>query len=293
MILRGRLQTLLLSPLAILLLATVVIPAVILLSYSLYVWYALQPEGGLTLANFQTALTGRLYSQVAYTTLAVAGPATLLSVVGGYVLAYYAVFVQKHGRALMFALIVSAVMASYLARIFAWRTLLGDTGLLNSWLIGLGIIHQPLTFLLYSRPSAIFAMTALYMPLAALTFYAALSGISADYREAARDLGAGGLQALRRITLPLSGPALLTTTALIFFLACGDYFTPILVGGVDTLTVGRLISDDFGTIGDYGMGATLSFFMLTAFVAAYLLLRTLMRWTGLLPETIGNTGVQS
>lgn len=292
MIIRGRLQALLLSPLAIFLLATVVIPAVILLSYSFYVWNALQPQGPFVLTNYINALTGRLYAQVAFTTLAVAGPVTLLSILGGYALAYYAVFVQKHGRSLVFALIVSAVMASYLARIFAWRTLLGDTGLINSALMELGLINQPLTFLLYSRPSAILAMTALYMPLASLTFYAALSGISADYREAARNLGAGSFQALRRITLPLSGPAVLTTTALIFFLACGDYFTPILVGGIDTLTVGRLISDDFGNLGDYGSGATLSFFMLGAFVGAYLLLRTVMRLTGLLPETMGNTETQ-
>jgi spermidine/putrescine transport system permease protein len=290
MMIRGRLQVLLLSPLAILLIATLVIPAVILFSYSLYVWIALQPQGSVGLTNFISALTGRLYFQVALTTLMVAGPATIMSVVGGYVLAYYAVFVQRRGRSLMFALIVSAVMASYLARIFAWRTLLGETGLINSLLMDSGLIREPLQFLLFSRPSAIFAMTALFMPLAGLTFYAALSGISADYREAARDLGAGGFQALRRITLPLSGPAVLTTSALIFFLACGDYVTPVLVGGIDTLTVGRLVSDNFGTIGDYGMGSALSFLMLAGFVLAYLLLKATMRLAGMLPDTTGDQG---
>lgn len=288
--LRGRLQVLLLSPLAVLLIATLVIPAIILFSYSLYIWIALKPQGSFVLTNFTNALSGRLYFQVAITTLTVAGPATIMSVVGGYVLAYYAVFVQRRGRSLMFALIVSAVMASYLARIFAWRTLLGETGLINSLLINFHVIREPLQFLLFSKPSAIFAMTALFMPLAGLTFYAALSGISSDYREAARDLGAGGLQALRRITLPLSGPAVLTTSALIFFLACGDYVTPVLVGGIDTLTVGRLVSDDFGTIGDYGMGAALSFLMLGGFVLAYMLLRTMMRITGMLPQTTGDAG---
>lgn len=290
MTIRGRLQLLLLSPLAVLLIATLVIPGVILFSYSLYTWIALTPHGSPALTNFLTALTGRLYGQVAITTLLVAGPTTILSVCGGYVLAYYAVFVQKRGRSLTFALIVSAVMASYLARIFAWRTLLGDTGLINSTLMGVGLIQQPLGFLLFSRPSAILAMTALYMPLAGLTFYAALSGISSDYREAARDLGAGGLQALRRVTFPLSGPAVLTTSALIFFLACGDYMTPVLVGGLDTLTVGRLVADDFGTIGDYGMGSALSFLMLVGFAIAYLVIWTAMRLTGLLPETTGRQG---
>ena len=286
----SRLQAVLLSPLGILLIATLVIPALILFSYSLYGWIALAPHGSLTLDNFVDALTGRLYRQVAVTTLAVAVPTALMSVIGGYALAYYAVFVQRRGRSLMFALIVSAVMASYLARIFAWRTLLGETGLVNSLLMGIGVLDKPLDILLFSRPSAVFAMTALNLPLAALTFYAALSGISSDYREAARDLGAGRAQALMRITMPLSGPAVLATSALIFFLACGDYVTPVLVGGIDTVTIGRLISDNFGTIGNYGMGSALSFLMLAAFVLAYFVFRTAMRLTGLLPSVVGAGG---
>ena len=285
----SRLQAVLLSPLGILLIATLVFPALILFSYSLYGWIALAPHGSLTLDNFVDALTGRLYRQVAVTTLAVAVPTALMSVIGGYALAYYAVFVQR-GRSLMFALIVSAVMASYLARIFAWRTLLGETGLVNSLLMGIGVLDKPLDILLFSRPSAVFAMTALNLPLAALTFYAALSGISSDYREAARDLGAGRAQALMRITMPLSGPAVLATSALIFFLACGDYVTPVLVGGIDTVTIGRLISDNFGTIGNYGMGSALSFLMLAAFVLAYFVFRTAMRLTGLLPSVVGAGG---
>jgi spermidine/putrescine transport system permease protein len=229
---------------------------------------------------------------LALNTLFVAVPTTVLSIVGGYVIAYYAVFVQRRGRSLMFALIVSALMASYLARIFAWRILLGETGLINSLLTGIGLIDRPLEVLLFSRPSAILAMTALFLPLAALTFYAALSGISSDYREAAWDLGAGRTQALWRITVPLSGPSILATAALIFFLACGDYVTPVLVGGIDTVTIGRIVAEYFGTTGDYGMGAALSFLMLGAFVLVYLLTRSGMRATGMLPERTGVGGEQ-
>ena len=287
-----RLETLLMSPLAILLIATLVIPTIILFGYSLFAWIQLRPQGSLTLDNYLDVLTGRLYAQVAITTLFVAMPTAALSVVGGYLIAYYAVFVQRRGRSLMFALIVSAVMASYLARIFAWRTLLGESGLINSMLVGVGAISEPLQVLLFSRPSAILAMTALLMPLAALTFYAALSGISSEYRQAAWDLGAGPVQTLWRVTLPLSGPSVLATTALIFFLAAGDYVTPVLVGGIDTVTVGRLVSDYFGTIGQYGMGSAVSFLMLGGFVVVYIVLRMSMRLTGLLPRTTGIGGEQ-
>jgi spermidine/putrescine transport system permease protein len=285
-----RLQALLLSPLGLLLVAALIVPSLILFSYSFFAWVALEPHGTFTLKNYLDTISGRLYQQVTLTTLLIAVPTTVISVLGGYLIAYYAIFVQRRGRSLMFALIVSAVMASYLARIFAWRTLLGETGLINSLLLGLGLIREPLQVLLFSRPSAIFAMTALFMPLAALTFYAALGGISSDYREAARDLGAGRVQALLRITVPLSGPSVLATSALIFFLACGDYVTPVLVGGIDSVTIGRLIADNFGTIGNYGEGAALSFLMLVGFGIAYVVFRAAMRLTGLLPE---NTAAES
>lgn len=129
-------------------------------------------------------------------------------------------------------------------------------------------------------------MTALLMPLAALTFYSALSGISSEYLESAWDLGAGQFQTLWRVTLPLSGRAVLATAALIFFLAAGDYITPVLVGGLSTVTIGRVVSDEF-SIGEYGMGAALSFAMLAGFVVVYMLTRRGMRSVGMLPEHAG------
>jgi spermidine/putrescine transport system permease protein len=84
----------------------------------------------------------------------------------------------------------------------------------------------------------------------------------------------------------------LATTALIFFLASGDYVTPVLVGGIDTVTVGRLVSDDFGTIGQYGIGSAVSFLMLGGFVIVYVALRMSMRAIGLLPRNTGLGGEQ-
>jgi spermidine/putrescine transport system permease protein len=127
---------------------------------------------------------------------------------------------------------------------------------------------------------------SLFMPLAALTFFAALSGINPDLREASRDLGASRFQTLRRVTLPLSGPSILATSALVFFLAAGDYLTPLFLGGPDAVTVGRLIADSFATTVDYGKGAALSMLVLLSFVAIYLLLRFVMRRTNLLPSRV-------
>jgi spermidine/putrescine transport system permease protein len=279
-----RLEALLLSPLGLFLTATVVVPAFILFGYSLYAWQFLQPIGGLSITNYLTALSEPVNRQLVINTVIIGLPTTIGAVVGGYALAYYTVFGTGRGRGLLFALIVTALMASYLVRIYAWRTLLGESGIINSGLMALGLIGAPLDFLLFSRPAAILAEISLFMPLAALAFNAALAGISPDYREASRDLGAGRRETLRRVTLPLTGPAILSTTALTFFLSAGDYVTPVLVGGVDSSTVGTTIATKMGPAGDYGSGAAISFLVLTGFVLAYLALRAVLRAGRFLPE---------
>ncbi len=279
-----RIEGLLLAPLGLLLAGTVIVPALILLGYSLVVWVSFSPTGGLTLHNYVDVVTDPLYRQLLVNTLWIAMPTMIASVAGGYAIAYYIVFVERRGRSLMFALVVSALMASYLVRIYAWRTLLGSSGLVNSALIAVGLISRPLEFLLFSRNSAILAEVALFMPLAALTFYASLSGVSSDYREAAWDLGAGRFQTLWRVTLPLSGPSVLATVALVFFLSAGDYVTPVLVGGVDSSTLGTAVATNMSQVGNYGLGGALSFALVLSFAVFFVIVRGAMRSAGLLPE---------
>jgi ABC-type spermidine/putrescine transport system permease subunit I len=279
-----RLEALLLAPLGLFLVATVAVPAVILFGYSLFVWRFLSPTSGPALANYLDALVAPVNRQLLINTLFIGIPTTIGSVLGGYMLAYYTVFGTGRGRRILFALIVTALMASYLVRIFAWRTVLGEHGVINSGLEALGLIGAPIEVLLFSRPAAIIAEISLFMPLAGLALYAALTGIPPDYREASRDLGAGRGETLRRVTLPLTGPAVLATTALVFFLSAGDYVTPVMVGGIDSSTVGTVIATKMGPAGDYGAGASLSFLVLLGFVLVYLGLRATMRTGRLLPE---------
>jgi spermidine/putrescine transport system permease protein len=277
-------EAVLLAPITLLIGIGVVIPGLILFGYSLFAWQFLKPAGGATAANYLNAFSDPLYRQLLINTIAIGLPTTIGSIVGGYVLAYYAVFASGRRGAFVFFLVVTALMASYLVRIYAWRILLGESGIINSALTTSGLIHQPLEFLLFSRISAILAEVSLFMPLAALAFYAALSGISGDYREAARDLGAGRFQVLSRVTLPLTGHALLAVTAVTFFLSAGDYVTPVLVGGVDSSTFGTVIATRMGPAGDYGTGAALSFLVLVGFIAVFLLIRSGLRVARLLPE---------
>lgn len=276
----------LLLPLLALLIGFVVVPTVILFGYSLFEWVFASPVGAVTPTNYIELIQSPITWKVVETTLWIGVPVAVFSVAGGYAIAYYIVFGQGRSRNVLFILTVTALMASYLVRVYAWRTLLGSKGIVNGGLEVAGLIDEPLDFLLFSRTAVVLGEISLFMPLAALTFFAALSGIDPDLREAARDLGASRFQALRRVTLPLSGPAILATSALVFFLAAGDYLTPVFLGGPDAVTVGRLVADSFGTTVDYGKGAALSMLVLIGFVLIYLVLRFVMRRTNLLPARV-------
>jgi spermidine/putrescine transport system permease protein len=176
------------------------------------------------------------------------------------------------------------MMASYLARIYAWRTLMGDDGIINSGLHSAGLIDHPIGFLLFSRFAAIVAEINLYLPFVTLLLYAGLSTVSTDVSEAARDLGAGRGQVLRRVILPLIGPALLAGVAFTFFLSCGDYITPALLGGASSDTFGTAIADQLEVSLNYPLGAAISFVMVAAFVVFFVGVRFAMRSTHLLPR---------
>lgn len=274
----------LLTPLLLVLIGLVVVPSTILAGYSLFDWVFASPVGSPTLINYQEIVDSSISLKVATTTVIIALPVALISVSGGYALAYYIVFGAGRGRRLLLLLVITALMASYLVRIYSWRILLGSTGVVNGALMSLGIIDEPMGFLIFSRTAVTIAEVSLFMPLSALIFFAALSGIPGDLREASRDLGASRLRTLLRVTLPLSGPAVLATTALTFFLAAGDYITPVYVGGPESVTIGRLIADDFGPAANYGRGAAYSMIVIVAFTTLYLVLRMAMRRMGVLPR---------
>jgi spermidine/putrescine transport system permease protein len=277
-------EALLLGPFGLLLLVAVVLPAAILVYYSFYRFVLFEPFGPATLGNYSDAFRQQLYRTLTTNTLWIAIPTTLIALVGGYALAYFMVFGQSRFRGVLFGLVLTALLASYLVRIFAWRTLLGESGIINTFLQKVGIIDAPLEFLLYTRWTTIIAEVNTFLPFSALMFYAALSGVPPELRGAARDLGAGPFQTLRRITLPLTGTTILVTAAIVFFLSAGDYITPLLVGGPQTLTIGMDIASSFGQAADYGRGAAVSFLLLFGFVLVFAVLFALMKAIRILPR---------
>lgn len=279
-------QAILLLPVSALMICLVAAPGLLLVGYSFFDWVYVERGDEVTVANYIVFFSSSATWRVLTITLRIAVPVTFLSISGGYVVAYYVVFGRSNGRRLLFALTLTALMASYLVRIYAWRILLGQNGVVNGALLGLGIIDQPLSFILFSPTAVIIAETSFLIPMAALIFVAALSGIPPELHEAARDLGASSTTTFRRVTLPLTGRAVLSTTALVFFISCGDYLTPLYVGGPGSVTIGRLIADYFGANADYGLGAAYSVMLFLGFAVVFVALRALMTISHLLPGRV-------
>jgi spermidine/putrescine transport system permease protein len=283
-----RLAALLMTPLGALLLLAVIVPVGMLFAFSFFHLHLLEPVPGVTTDNYRQVVTTSIYRAYAINTVAIAAPTALLSVVGGYALAYFLAFRARRSRTILLTAIVIALMGSYLALIYSWRTLSGENGIFNSLLEAVHVIDHPLSVLLFSRAAVITAEVNFFLPFTTLVCYASLSAMPRDLEAAARDLGASHAMTLRRITLPMSGAAVFGATLFVFFLSAGDYITPVFLGGIGSSgTFGTLIADQLSTTLNYPLGAAIAFVMLALFVALVVLLRLGMRSAGLLPEHTG------
>ncbi len=288
MSLSRRLAAFLTSPLGALLAFGVIVPVAMLFAFSFFHIEMLNLVPGFTFDNYTQVLTTSLYRTFALNTALIAGPTAILAVAGGYVLAYFMAFRARRSRRFLLIAVVIALMGSYLALIYSWRTLSGESGIFNSLLQAFHITHAPLSFLLFSRVAVVTAEVNFFLPFTTLVLYSSLTSIPSGLEAAARDLGASRWLTLRRITLPLSGSALFGATLFVFFLSAGDYITPVFLGGIgSSATFGTLISDQLSTTLNYPLGASIAFVMLAVFLVVVVALRLAMRSAGLLPRHTG------
>ena len=209
---------------------------------------------------------------------------TLFSVLGGYTLAHWVVF-RARRTGLWLSLIVVALVASYIGRIYAWRTILGSEGPLSQLLSGMGIIEEGRAVILFTRPAVVIAQVNVFLPLSALILASALARVDRVLFEASRSSGYGSLATLIWVTLPQVGRALLTAVSFTFFLATGDYITPVLLGGTSSTTLGALIATQYKATGDYSTGAVLALEMLVVFLVFVIAARWMLRAFDMLPKT--------
>jgi spermidine/putrescine transport system permease protein len=222
----------------------------------------LQISRRLTLRNYALFLTEPMYAIVLVRSMALALIIAFTGVLAGYPLAYFVSFRVRRGKQLLFMLSIIPLWVSYLVRIIAWRTILGNRGVINSALLALGLIQEPLSFLLYNRFAIAVTLTYICIPFVFIPVYTALEKIPRNITEAASDLGAGEYRALLHVVLPLSLPGLVTGFIFAFIIALGDYIIPQQLGGTGGMMFGNLIWSQFGFAFDWPFGAALGFILL-------------------------------
>jgi len=205
----------------------------------------------------------RLLGISAFMALIVALSATALA----YPVAYFLAF--RAGRRAGFYLVLLLVpfWTSYLLRVMAWKFMLGSNGVINSFLMYTGLIHEPLTALLYNRNAVVVTLVYVWIPFVALPILAALQRIDLSLFEAAADLGATPFRRFWRVTLPLSLPGVFAAFFMVFIPTVGEYVTPLLVGGSRGSMYGNIVQDFFTKAANWPLGSALSMIMLAVTLA--------------------------
>ncbi len=243
--------------------ALLVVPIGTLLLYSFYRSVFFGVEQTLTLDSYREVLSDDLYRRLIVRSIITALLVSLFTIPVAYALAYAITFRMRRAVVVL-VLLMAPMFASYVVRVFAWVLILGPTGFINRGLEGIGLIEEPLRFLLYGRFAVTLTLTTILIPLAMLPIYAALQNVPRDLIHASRDLGESPVRTFARVTLPLTTPAVVASFVFVFLLSGADYLTPQLLGGSSGFLVGRAIADQFGPGGDLPLGGALSFITLLA-----------------------------
>jgi spermidine/putrescine transport system permease protein len=229
-----------------------------------------------SLDNYRAALDP-VFLRPAWNGLRYAAATTILCLVVGYPIAYW---ISRYGgshKTLLLVLVMLPFWTSYLIRTYAWITILGDNGVVNSVLQAIGLTEEPV-ILLNTDLAVVLGMTYGFVPFAILPLFVSIDRLDESLVAAARDLYASGRQAFRHVTLPLTMPGIIAAAILTFIPAVGDYVTPDLLGGAQTTTIAKIIQTEFLGARNWPSGAALGFLMMAGTMLGSLaVIRTLRR----------------
>jgi spermidine/putrescine transport system permease protein len=215
-----------------------------------------------TLRHYEQAASVGGSWQLLQTSAVMAFVVAVVATALAYPIAYFLAFRAGRRAALYLILLLVPFWTSYLLRVMAWKLMLGSAGVINSVLVGTGILEEPLTALLYSRTTVIVTLIYVWIPFATLPILAVLGRIDVRLHDAAADLYASPFQQFRRVTLPLSLPGLAAAFLMVFIPTIGEYVTPLLVGGNAGIMFGNVIQDYFTKSANWPLGSALSVIML-------------------------------
>ena len=253
----------LLSPTLFVMLLFLVVPLGILFTLSFWKQDGLFFAPAFSIDNY-LAFFGRLiYSKLLATSIGTSLCVATATVLLAYPMAYCLAFRIKRAKIMWLILITVPFWTSFLLRVFAWKITLGYQGVINSGLMSIGLISEPLQFLLYNRFSLVVTLTHAWAAFAILPIYVSLEKIDRSLLEAATDLGDGPVARFFGVTLPLSMPGVIAAFLFVFIPTVGDYVTPRLVGGTGGIMIGNIIQTMFGRGNNWPMGAALAVISMT------------------------------
>jgi putrescine transport system permease protein len=224
------------------------------------------PTVAVNLGNYALLLADSLYIRAYLNSLAFAGGATLLCLLLGYPMAYAIALAPRAWRNPLLMLVILPFWTSFLIRVYAWIGILKPNGLINNFLLACGLVDQPLP-LLNNAFSVELALVYSYLPFMILPLYATLERLDPALLEAAADLGCRKLRAFLAVTLPLSLPGIAAGCLLVFIPAVGEFVIPDLLGGPDTLMIGKVLWDEFFINRDWPVASAVAIAMLVLLVA--------------------------
>jgi spermidine/putrescine transport system permease protein len=233
-----------------------VAPLAIILAYS---FESRGTYGGIslpwTIESYQR-LADSIYVAILWRSVWIAGASTILCLLLGFPLA---LFISRSGKRknLYLSLVILPFWTSFLIRTYAWMFLLRDTGLINTVLEKLGLIHAPLP-LLYNNGAVVLGLVYSYLPFVVLPIYATLERLDRSLLEASADLGARPWATLAHVTIPLCAPGIRAGAILVFIPCLGAYLTPDLLGGGKSVMIGNLIQNQFTMARDWPFGSAIS-----------------------------------
>ncbi len=262
-------RRLLLVPVSLWLLLFSLAPLVFLVVMSLWKSNIFGISTEWTLENYIAFWREPVYRTVLWSTVRISMITTIAALVIGYPIAWKLAQLQGRARAVAVLMFFLPFWTSYLIRTFAWIPILGRNGVINSSLVALGVIDEPIDGLLFSEGAVYLGLIYVYILYMVLPVFLALDKLDPDLIEAAEDLGAGPVQLFTRIILPLSTPGVVSGCVMVFLMCAGAFVTPQLLGGPSSIMFGNLISNQFIGDNNWAFGATLSV-VLMAFVLSIL-----------------------
>lgn len=214
-----------------------------------------------SLGNYAFLLSDKLYAVTYLRSVLMALVTTTLCLLLGFPMAYGIARSSSTARSLLLLLIVLPFWISFLLRVYAWMGLMNNYGTINNFLMWIGAIDQPLK-IMYTDFATAVGLTYSYLPFMILPLYASLERMDMDLVEAAQDLGASRARAFWDITWPLAMPGTIAGSLLVFIPAMGEYVTPYLLGGPDSLFIGRVLFDEFFNNRDWPLASAVAVVLL-------------------------------